>query len=103
MMDWNAAEHVSLKPLPWEALENLDDRERDLQSIGDNIAYWLRYTIEHRSAEHLDTEPDTAVMLPSGDNRPPAWPNVGQLKRWLLVLRGDLASVDTDPEGRDTK
>jgi hypothetical protein len=86
MMDLSAAEKVSLEPLSWDVLENLSDRERALQAIGDNIAYWLRYTTQIRDAEQMATKPDTAVMLPSG-NAPPVWPNVGQLQRWLLVLR----------------
>jgi hypothetical protein len=55
MMDWSAAEKVSLEPLSWDTLEKLSDRERALQGIGDNIAYWLRYTIEIRDAEQMET------------------------------------------------
>ena len=74
-------------PLPWDVMEGLSERECNLQAIGDNIAYWLRWTIERRTAEHLTTEPDSNVFLPPSDNEPPGWPTVSQLKCWLLVLR----------------
>ena len=77
---------ISLEPLPMEQYEALSDRERSLQAIGDVIAYWLQWVTRERDAEGLETTADTHIML-IGENVPPYWPSVGQLKRWLEVLR----------------
>lgn len=77
---------ISYEPLPMERYDGLSDRERSLQAIGDCIAYWIKYETGTRSAEGLDTTPDTHIML-GYDGAPPYWPSVGQLTRWLEVLR----------------
>jgi hypothetical protein len=63
-----------------------DERERSLQAIGDVIEYWLKWVTRERDDEGLETTPDTHIML-ANENAPPYWPSVGQLKRWLEVLR----------------
>jgi hypothetical protein len=83
-------ETISLDPLPMEQWEKLSERERQLQAIGDNVAYWIKWVARQHEAEGLETTPDTHIMLP-GENRPPYWPSVGQLTRWLTVLREGAA------------
>jgi hypothetical protein len=70
-------------------------REQALREIGDVIAYWIEWITREREAENLGTTADTHVMLP-GDNAPPYWPSVGQLKLWLKALRAvpDLSNVE---------
>lgn len=83
---------ISLEPIPTDEYLKLPKRERDLQSIGDNIAYWLKWATGcYGVADVEQLNPDTSIRLPGG-NAPPMWPSVGQLTKWLEVLRDKAAS-----------
>lgn len=84
---------VSLKPLSVEQWYALPPRERQLQAIGDVVAGWIDWVTRERAAEGLTTEPDTYIML-SYEGAPPHWPSVGQLTKWLEVIRAgaDIAA-----------
>ena len=60
------------------------ERERSLQAIGDVVEHWIKW-VTRGAGEPVS--PDTHIIL-LGDNAPPVWPSVGQLKLWLEVLRG---------------
>jgi hypothetical protein len=90
---------ISLAPLPFEQVENLPTREQQLQAIGDNIAYWLKWTTREHEAEELTVTPDTHVWLNGFDGCPPHWPSVGQLTLWLKVLRDS----GSGPEGENSR
>lgn len=64
------------------------ERERALQEIGNQIAYWLEWVTRERGEEGLETTADTHIML-ANENAPPYWPTVGQLKTWLKVFRAE--------------
>lgn len=89
---------ISLDPLPMEQFQGLSERERNLQHIGDVIAYWLKWVTGVHSSEGISISPDTYIRLP-GPNAPPHWPSVGQLTKWLEILR----DRDRHPEGDETR
>jgi hypothetical protein len=62
-------------------------RERSLQAIADIIDYWIKWTTREHEAESILVTADTHVWLNGYDGAPPHWPTVGQLKRWVEVLR----------------
>jgi hypothetical protein len=64
----------------------LPEREQQLQGIADVIEYWLTWNQEVRDVEKLETTADTHIIMAGGCS-PPGWPSVGQLRRWLEVLR----------------
>jgi hypothetical protein len=84
-------EKLSFDPLPMDAYQVLPERERQLQAIGDVIGYWLKWVTKEHEAEALPVDNNTHVML-GYENAPPHWPSVGQLTRWLQVLRDVPAS-----------
>ena len=71
------------------------ERERSLQVIGDVVEHWLDWVARERKDEGLETAADTHIML-SYENAPPHWPTVGQLKRWIEVIRAPSISRDTE-------
>lgn len=85
---------LSLKPLPMEQWEILPQRERDLQCIGDVVAYWLKWITRDCEADGLIVDPDTYLILP-GDNAPPHWPSVRVLSNWLKVIRAGATETPT--------
>jgi hypothetical protein len=51
---------VSLDPLPTATYLALPDRERNLQAIGDVIAYWIKWVSTNGlQSEPLPRHPDT--------------------------------------------
>jgi hypothetical protein len=78
---------VSLDPLPTATYLALPDRERNLQAIGDVIAYWIKWVSTNGlQSEPLPLHPDTYIIL-GYEGAPPHWPSVGQLTKWLEVIR----------------
>ncbi len=75
--------------------EVTDARERQLQAIGDVIEHWIKSVAGERDLEGLATIADTHVML-GYENAPPHWPSIGQLTRWLMVLRDQPAMRAAD-------
>jgi hypothetical protein len=89
---------VSLEPLPMEQYSRItSERERSLQAIGDCVAYWLKWTTREFKDEGMEVTPDTHIWLNGHDGCPPHWPSVGQLTRWLEVLRDSDGDVKQAP------